>query len=234
MIHTYKNAPLTLAKYKTTGVSGESFVLSTQSFLCESVEASLQSNIQPSYLDGFQFATDYSATDLVQGSLNITYYLTGQDLLRDYFDDNDSRISGNFGGMFFKEGKMSSYSIAGQPNQPIKVNAEIVFFDQLSGTFTPSDTPAEEVQVPNFYNFQFTNNSQDEIGNVNILNFNYSLNNEIIPVRHLNSTLPDSLLVSQRNSQLQAEIDIVSGTLPTSGLKVDLSLDLKDFGGWSC
>ena len=231
MIHTYKNAPLTLAKYRTTGVSGESFVLSTQSFLCESVEASLQSNVQPSYLDGFQFATDYSPTDLVQGSLSITYYLTGQDLLRDYFDDNDSRISGNFGGMFFKEGKMSSYSIAGQPNQPIKVNAEIVFFDQLSGTFTPSDTPAEEVQVPNFYNFQFTNNSQDEIGNVNILNFNYSLNNEIIPVKYLNSTLPDSLLVSQRNSQLQAEIDIVSGTLPTSGLKVDLSLDLKDFGG---
>ena len=231
MIHTYKNAPLTLAKYRTTGVSGESFILSTQSFLCESVEASLQSNVQPSYLDGFQFATDYSPTDLVQGSLSITYYLTGQDLLRDYFDDNDSRISGNFGGMFFKEGKMSSYSIAGQPNQPIKVNAEIVFFDQLSGTFTPSDTPAEEVQVPNFYNFQFTNNSQDEIGNVNILNFNYSLNNEIIPVKHLNSTLPDSLLVSQRNSQLQAEIDIVSGTLPTSGLKVDLSLDLKDFGG---
>ena len=231
MIHTYKNAPLSLAKYKTTGVSGESFILSTQSFLCESIEASLQSNVQPSYLNGFQFATDYSATDLVQGSLRITYYLTGQDLLRDYFDDNDSRISGNFGGLFFKEGKMSSYSIAGQPNQPIKVSADITFFDQLSGTFTPTDTTAEEVQVPNFYNFQFTNNSQDEIGNVNILNFNYSLNNEIIAVKNLNSTLADSLLVGQRSSQLQAEIDIVSGTLPTSGLKVNLSLDLKDFAG---
>lgn len=231
MIYTYKNATLNLGKYRVTGVSGESFVLSNHSFLCESVETSLEANVQPSYLDGYQFATDYSPQDLLQGSLNITYFLTGEDLLRDYFSDDESRISGNFGGLFFKEGKLASYSIAGQPNQPIKVNAEIVFFDQLSGTFTPTDTAAEEVQVPNFYNFEFTNNTSGSIGNFNILGFNYSMSNEIIPVKHAGSTLPDSLLVSRRSSNLNAQIDIISGALPVSGSKVDMSLDLKDFGG---
>ena len=233
MIHSYKNAPLKLSSHKATGVNGESFIVSEFDFLCESIEASLGASLQPSYLDGQQFASEFFAQGLVQSSLSLTYYVTGEDLLRGFFDDNDSRISGNFGGLFFKEGKLSSYSLAGQPNQPIKANAEIVFYDQLSGEFTPADSLAEEVQVPNFYNFAFTNNSVGDLGEFNILNFNYSLNNEIIPVEHAGSTLPDSLLVSKRSSSLSAEIDTISGNLPATGISVDLDLDLKDFGGTS-
>ena len=233
MIHTYKNAPLKLSKHKTTGVSGESFIVSEFDFLCESIETSLEANVQPSYLDGQQFASEFFAQDLVQSTLSVNYYVTGEDLLRDFFDDNNSRISGNFGGLFFKEGKLASYSLAGQPNQPIRANAQIVFYDQLSGEFTPTDSLAEEVQVPNFYNFAFTNNSVSDLGEFNILNFNYSLNNEIVPVKHAGSTLPDSLLASRRSSSLSAEIDTISGNLPASGISVDLDLDLKDFGGTS-
>jgi hypothetical protein len=233
MIHTYKNAPLKLSKHKATGVSGESFIVSEFDFLCESIETSLESNVQPSYLDGQQFASEFFAQDLVQSTISVNYYVTGEDLLRDFFDDNDSRISGNFGGLFFKEGKLASYSLAGQPNQPIRANAQIVFYDQLSGEFAPTDSLAEEVQVPNFYNFAFTNNSVSDLGEFNILNFNYSLNNEVVPVKHAGSALPDSLLVSRRTSSLSAEIDTISGNLPASGIPVDLDLDLKDFGGAS-
>ena len=96
MIHTYKNAPLKLSKHKTTGVSGESFIVSEFDFLCESIETSLEANVQPSYLDGQQFASEFFAQDLVQSTLSVNYYVTGEDLLRDFFDDNNSRISGNF------------------------------------------------------------------------------------------------------------------------------------------
>ena len=94
MIHSYKNAPLKLSSHKATGVSGESFIVSEFDFLCESIEASLGASLQPSYLDGQQFASEFFAQGLVQSSLSLTYYVTGEDLLRGFFDDNDSRISG--------------------------------------------------------------------------------------------------------------------------------------------
>ena len=231
MIHSYKNAKLELGKYEFTGISGESTVTRRHSILAESVDINLDADISPNYVDGKKYAEDYRGGSEINGSLSVTYYLTGSDLLRDFFSDDSSRISGDFGGLSFQEGRLSSYAVSATPNTPIKVNAEILFYDQLSGTFTPTDEIAEEIRLPNFYNFGFTNNSKEALGDINILGFNYSMRNELTPVVLAGATTPEYVIVGRKEGRLEAEIDIISGVLPFTGTLVDLSLDLNDIDG---
>lgn len=231
MLQVYRNVDVSLGEFRVTGASGDSFVLSNQNFLCDSVKVDLNSNIEPSYKNGERYAEDYLATDYVRGSLSLDYYLTGQNIIFDLLDDNDSRISGNIGGLFFKEGKISSLSINSAPNEPIRASLTIDFFDQLSGTLTPSTSSAESQNISNSYNTVLTNNSTDVLGGINLLNFAFDVNNEITPVQHDGKTIPDSLYVGRKESRFNATVDVVSGVLPVSGNKVNLSLAVKDFGG---
>ncbi len=110
-----------------------------QEIICENVDISQQLTTQPKYDFDSRISETELADSMYQGNLKLNYYITGQDYLKNYLYSNELQpISGNLAGLMFGQGYISNYSLNIQPNNPILVNVNIVFFDQLTGTLISS------------------------------------------------------------------------------------------------
>ena len=135
MYLNYKNSKVTIADYDPNyGPNGAD----PKEFLVTDLEISLNANATPSYEIGSRYSTTFSPDNGVNGSLNISYPITGEDHLLDFIT-NDSgslshyrTLSGNFGGLNFSSGYLQNYNLSVTPNNIISANASIVFFGALS------------------------------------------------------------------------------------------------------
>ena len=92
-------------------------------------------------------SSSFAAQSGISSSLSFSYYMTANDqspvfnsLYVDpvrHFEvsqgekDDGLAINGSFGGLFFEKGYLSSYSVNFEPNSPVLVSCEIVFFLSL-------------------------------------------------------------------------------------------------------
>ena len=236
MIYSYKNIDVNLSKMKVTGVSGIPVATKSQEYFCQSLSLQSSTTLDPNYLLYDKFVESYAARQGINGSLQISYYLTGEDLIRDFFSDDLSDVSGNIGGLNFSKGKVSSYSLNAKPNSPILVNAEISFFNELSGNFKPVFKEAPSVDVFNYYNTSFENLSPEEIGSGAIIfNLNYSFKNEISPVYKIDSGIgeiaPTEINIGKKSSTLKLNTDRITGKMPFSGQNAGVRIGLRNFTG---
>ena len=236
MIYTYKNIDVNLTKVKVTGVLGLPVSTKSQEYFCQSLAIDLSTSLESSFSVGSKFVEDHVASNGIKGSLKIYYYLTGEDLIRDFFSDDKADVSGNIAGLTFSKGRVANYSLDATPNSPIGVSAEIVFFDQLSGKFTPVFKEAPSVDVFNYYNTFIDNLSTNVFGNdLNIFSFNYSFSNDISPVFTIDSgvgqSVPSEINIGKKQASFTFDTDRVTGVLPFSGQKVDMTIGLKNFTG---
>ena len=236
MIYTYKNIDLNLKKVEVTGVLGLPVSTKSQEYFCENLSIDLSTSLEPAFLVGSKFVENHVASDGIKGSLKISYYLTGVDLIKDFFTDDKADVSGNIAGMTFSKGRVANYSLAASPNSPIVVSAEIVFFDQLSGKFTPVFKEAPSVDVFNYYNTFIANLSSDILGSdLNIFSFNYNFNNSVSPVYKIESgigqSIPSEINIGRKQASFTFDTDRVTGILPFSGQKVHMTVGLKNFTG---
>ena len=236
MIYSYKNIDVNLSKMEVTGVSGIPVATKSQEYFCQSLSLQSSTTLDASYLLYGKFVEDYAPRGGINGGLSISYYLTGEDLIRDFFSDDSSDISGNIGGLFFQKGKVSSYSLSAKPNSPIIVNAEISFFNELSGSFKPVFKEAPSVDVFSHYNTSFENLSPEVIGsNAIIFNFDYSFKNEINPVYKIDSGVgqvaPTEINIGRKSSTLKLNTDRITGKMPFSGQKAGVRIGFRNFTG---
>lgn len=236
MIYTYKNIDVNLTKVEVTGVLGLPVSTKSQEYFCQSLAIDLSTSLEPSFSVGSKFVEDHVASDGIKGSLKISYYLTGEDLIRDFFSDDKADVSGNIAGLTFGKGRVANYSLDASPNSPIVVSAEIVFFDQLSGSFIPVFKEAPSVDVFNYYNTFIDNLSANVLGpDLNIFSFNYSFSNDISPVFKIESgvglSVPSEINIGKKQASFTFDTDKVTGVLPFSGQKVDMTIGLKNFTG---
>ena len=236
MIYSYKNIDVNLSKMRATGVSGIPVVTKSQEYFCQSLNLQSSADLDASYLLHGKFVESYAPRGGINGALRISYYLTGEDLIRDFFSDDLSDVSGNVGGLFFEKGKVSSYSISARPNSPILVNAEISFFNELSGAFKPVFKPAPSVDVFNHYNTSFENLSPEVLGSDAIIfNFDYSFQNQIKPIYKIDSGVgqiaPTEINIGMKTSTLKLNTDKITGKMPFSGQKAGVRIGLRNFTG---
>lgn len=112
----------------------------------------------------------------------LSYVLTGRDFLKPFVSDETDYFSGNFGGLTFKTGYLTDYSIDGTPNSPIQVKASILIVDKITGDFSPSlNRFTNEVPVLNFADIRITSDSTFETIS-NISSFTYSYSNQVNPI----------------------------------------------------
>ena len=107
-------------------------------FAVDSVGISLKNNLTPLYLIPDKSSFDYKSTQGLNGSLDLTYYLTGQDFLANFIENERNFISGNFAGLTFSSGYLTSYGFNVQQYGPVRISANISFYGGLEGTFTPT------------------------------------------------------------------------------------------------
>ena len=129
--YNYNNAKLELASY-----AGGSWGATVPIFV-ENLGISLTNNLKPVDLLPNRSSFGYIAGGGINGSLSLGYYVTGSDFLADFMEA-DNLMSGNFAGLTFSSGVLSSYSFEVAPFGPIMVSASINFYGGLRGIFTPT------------------------------------------------------------------------------------------------
>jgi hypothetical protein len=148
--------------------------INDEAILATEAQLSYEAQIAPYFEIGQRYTNQITPENTIQGSLNFSYYLTGEDPIRKNLYSNDP-IKFDFGGII-QTGYIKNYTARLAPHNPVNCNADIVFFRSPSGSFNPSysNQPIEdnlvhinEVLISNFNNQYIT-------GNYLSANFTYS------------------------------------------------------------
>lgn len=200
-------------------------------------EAQLNSSVDlsPQYLEGQRHSFDYSP-GRVNGSLRLTYFITGQDILKNKLSDEAVGISGFINGLYFTSGYITSYNASFQPNQPIQASAEISFFNCLTGEFYQSSTKSPNLKALNASDAVFSNlTSNTPLGNIYSASYEYSASVE--PHFYENTGLglmdifPDRVIFGEKMVKLTIESDSTTGYLPIYGSQSAIRISAKSDDG---
>tara|TARA_Y100000593_G_C4269244_1_gene316458 strand:- start:333 stop:1268 length:936 start_codon:yes stop_codon:yes gene_type:complete len=224
--------------------------------IASNASISLNASLTPRYDHDQRNTRTYAASNGVGGNLSFSYYLTGTDYFKQFLtgqgepvggDSTSSTtfgapLSGNFGGLNFESGYLTSYSVSFAPNSPVVANATVTFFDDMSKTgssFSPTETLAPDIgTVLNCRNaYVVTGNDswrpEEPAGTSptqNIDNFiggtyNYAI--EVKPVYLMGETVPSAVSYGVQNVNMNFEIDNPTGFLPFSGCDAMISVQMK-------
>ena len=118
---------------------------------------------------------NYKASNGTAGALTIEYYVTGKDFLYEQAKDIYSlnKISGNFAGLYFSSGYISSHSIDVVNNNLVLANCAITFYDELKGEITTGNVDYGDFTVGHAARSYASNNLG--VGN----DFRFSLSNNL-------------------------------------------------------
>ena len=201
-------------------------------YFCESLGITLNSKVEPVYLTSDRVSFDYKSNGDIDGSLSFSYYLTGQDPLREFMTNEKTSLSGDFAGLEFKSGYLTSYSFGFENYRPVLVNAQIQFYGGVQGSFQPTVERDGNVKN-NFLNFSkctITDFSGVVYSDSFLSNASYSFNSQIDPVYVTDEIYPREI----RFGSKQTSIDFTNYNLKSgvsfSGEKGEISIQLKDSG----
>jgi len=210
--------------------------INDEEILASNASLSLKTSLQPSYLITERNTSKQVASDGVGGQLSFNYYLTGEDYFKSFITGQGENqkettvITGNFGGLIFDSGYLTSYSVNFGPNAPASASATVAFFDELGGEFSPVEELAPDIsEVLNFKSASVSSEMVSGFDNVeNFVGGAYNYSAEVKPVYLINETKPSAVSFGPKNVNLNFEIDSPSGYLPYSGASAKISVDLKN------
>jgi len=189
-----------------------------------------EAQISPYFEIGDRYTKRISATDLIQGSLNLNYLFTGADYIKSLRDE-DSHLIFDFGGIS-QTGYLRSHSTRINPHNPISCAAEIVFYQKPTGNFTPTysniDLSTRIVHADNLVIYDF--NNKYITGDYINATFNYRA--DIRPEYAIGDIAERRGVFGIKESTLTASFNNLNTELELSGISnVGLIIAAKDFGG---
>lgn len=213
---------------------------------CSDAEMTINATTDPNYTVGNRSTRDYVPRDGINGDLRINYYLTGIDYLKNFFSIEDTPISGNIGGLYFRSGYLTNYQLSCLPNSPATINANIKFFEQVTGIYNPvhkvvgssssSSSPNPPVIGDKFAPLILSDAyltqmdySAEYISNV--LSLNYVFNCDVKGAYSIRTGLdfrnitPDRVVFGIKTIQTELIYDTITGTLPMRGEECGLILN---------
>src|SRR6266498_4439825 len=166
-------------------------LINNEQMFVNSLDLSVVAQTNPNYVIGNKSTFRHVPTNGIIGSLKLNYYLTGTDPLKNYIFADTEPITGNFMGFYFNSGYLTNYSFNCTPNNSVVINSEVVFFEDLHGTFaSPSPQDHFSASPLNVNDITFTNIPNYSIftfDELTSLNFNYT--NNIKPVYYVDSRI---------------------------------------------
>ena len=204
-----------------------------EDILASSAQLSLGAQVSPNYLAGNRDADVFAAGNGIGGQLSFEYYLTGADYFKTFItgqggvNSMDAVLSGNFGGLNFDSGYLSSYTMNFGPNAPARANATVKFFDELKGEFVSvTSAPPADVDLLNFSNASISAEfEEDVVENFIAGAFNY--NSDVSAAYLMNETKPSAVSFGVQNVNMNLEIDNPTGNLPISGSTAEVEVALS-------
>ena len=179
------------------------------------VDASIVGDIQ----NGKSLSEYYVAENGINSSARISYYVTGDDILKDYFSDDSRFVKLYFGGLYFESGCVTSYSVNGTPNSPITAEADINFYGDIQGTFIPTYNNPSKPRFFNYSECRITGAGFGDLSNVNGFSYKASMSVQEGYKDSNSRTVvhPDFISFGNQQASLTINYDNLTGEIPASG-----------------
>jgi hypothetical protein len=201
--------------------------------LASNASLSLSASLEANYVIGDRNTNFYAASNGIAGSLQFNYFLTGNDYFKSFITGQgeipqsaSQTISGNFGGLNFDSGYLTSYNVDFSPNSPVTASVSIAFFDDLQGTFTPTEEQAQAATVLNTSRIAVTSDFETDIIN-NFIAGGYNYSSEVAPVYLMGETKPSSISFGKKTTSMNFEVDNPTGNLPVDGSEAKIEVKLR-------
>ena len=206
--------------------------------IARSASLSLGASLNPQYRiagSSTRNTSAYRATNGIGGQLNFDYFITGKDYFKTFITGQGESgsagevISGNFGGLNFDSGYLTSYSANFVPNNPSVASVSISFFDQLNGVFSSVEEKApDSTQILNLKSAVVEGTfASDAEGSVdNFIGGAYNYTSAVQPVYLMGETKPSSVSYGEKVVNMNFEIDSPTGYLPVSGTSAKIKVSL--------
>lgn len=196
-------------------------------YYVQNASISESAEIEPGYNINSKYNINYSAQNGIGGSIKFSYLLTGEDAIANNISQESDSINVNFAGLYFNQGYLRSYSFNLEPNNPTVINAEIVFFDSLSGTFSPNYELAPELKCLNVSDVQLKTIAGNSIGKINnVTRLSYDYNIDVSPRYKIGEVIPSRVVFGPKQVNVNIVDDKLNNFLSVSGQKVSLRTTL--------
>jgi len=210
--------------------NGKNILLTINNSLIFANEAQLsyEADVTPRIELGQRYAFEVAPSNLLRGSLNVSYFFTGSDPIKKLIPLDDS-ISFDFGGIKNHKAYLRAFSAKFAPHSPVVCNAEIIFFTAPSGTFTPQQNALELGNIVHVNEISLTDFNNKEISG-NYLSANYTYSTNITPEIYISNIDEERGVFDLKESTLNIICDNYSPFIEISGTKVGAVLGVGPFG----
>lgn len=216
------------ANNATLKINGEEILASNASL-------ALNTSLNANYVIGDRNTNSYAASNGIGGTLSFNYFLTGNDYFKTFITGQgeiplgeSQVVSGNFGGLNFDSGYLTSYSVNFAPNSPTAAAVTVSFFDDLQGEFTSTEEQVSPATVLSTSRLNIESEFEtDEINNFIEGSYNYS--SEVAPVYLMNETKPSSITFGKKTTSMNFEVDNPTGNLPVEGTNAKIEVKLRGY-----
>lgn len=217
MFYTYRNTDITINEKK---------------LFVDKIDITQSTSLEDLYLNNEKNSFKSSPVNNISTSIKLSYFLTGQDVFKPYFTDETTSIKGNFAGLTFDEAYLKNYQIVFDPNSPAKAEVELVYFDALQGTFSPTSSEYPNSEILNFNNIIISQSDDTTENLTNITNGSFTFNSEITPAYYVNNTIgltnfkPDRVVFGKKEITTELTTDSLTSSLPIYGVDANLTIQL--------
>jgi hypothetical protein len=214
-----------------------SLVLNNNTIFCNQLNLSQQASLSHPIQEGEVVSTRNVANSAMVNELNFQYYITGRDYLYDFLLTNHKNsLSGTIAGIRFNQGYIKSYSLNGEANSPLIINAQLAILDELSGSFVANSpsAPIPNLQVFNFNDSYFTLNNNYSVSQLdNITNFSWNFSNNVTPVYYYQQTgasylNPDRVVIAEKEISCEITCDDTNIPMHFSGERLALDFTCRN------
>jgi|TARA_R110000824_G_scaffold98252_1_gene234453 hypothetical protein len=204
-----------------------------EEILASSAQLSLGAQLSPNYLAGNRDADVFTASNGIGGQLSFEYYLTGTDYFKGFITGQGGVnsmgvvLSGNFGGLNFDSGYLTSYTMNFGPNAPARATATVKFFDELQGEFqSVASAPPAGVDLLNFSNASISAEFEEGVVE-NFIGGTFNYSSDVSAAYLMNETKPSRVSFGVQSANINLEIDNPTGNLPVSGSTAEIEVALS-------
>ena len=204
--------------------------LNGQSIYANDVSLSFSSNLTPVYLSDDRSAFTFKGSQDSASSISVSYYLTGADPLKNHIsDDPTTGIGGNFCGLTFESGYLSSYAINVNQFSKIEVNADIDIYGDLAGEFVKQQRTETGLR--------FLDSSDCTIGHTgispedNLKSFSYKYSSSFASKYVAGKIKPVEIRALQKKVSAEISHYHTGSNIPYSGEEASVNLVLNDKDG---
>ena len=152
--------------------------VNSQDLFCNSASLKYSTNLSPSLNISSTVSRDYRSSQPPNGSVSMTYFLTGSDPLYTHVENELSPVTINFNGLTVT-GYLTSYSFNANPFSDTEITADFNFYQNIEGTYSAQSSSLGTGAPLSVSDMELTNGSL--VSGENIVDMSYNYRADIVP-----------------------------------------------------